>query len=218
LTNVRSRVRVADVDVDESEFTDRLRESERSAVRLLLKQLKHDQATSGSTGLALVSKAFSSKLMSFLKRFFRDLDDPTSHAEEALNDTLVRILSRCAEYDYGRAKFRTWVFQQARYAALDIRRTARREAGLEPVGGDSFDTHEVPLTEREKRALRRAFRSLTPTQQRLLHARYVQEHSPTEISRLGLAEGIQETHVKVYVNRAATKLAQRYSDELKEEV
>lgn len=215
MTDLTSKIQVGGVDVDEAEFLDRLRSSDASAVRLLIRQLQNDRRTSGSAGLALISRAYSTKLTTFLRRLFRALDDPSSHAEEALNDTLVRVFSRFDQYDPERAKFRTWVFQQARYAGLDILRSASRLVGAELP--DAAAEYEVmPLAERERRALRRAFRALTATQQRLLLLRYVEEYMPSEMSRLSLIEDIPESHIKVYINRAAAMLERLYLAELEQ--
>jgi RNA polymerase sigma-70 factor (ECF subfamily) len=54
--------------------------------------------------------------------------------EEVLNDTLLAVWRDVAEYDPRRARFKTWVFFQARCAALDRRRAlVRQTAAAEPL-------------------------------------------------------------------------------------
>lgn len=53
--------------------------------------------------------------------------------EEVFNDTLLAVWRDVGEYDPRRARFRTWVFLQARWAALDRRRALAREAAAGPL-------------------------------------------------------------------------------------
>jgi RNA polymerase sigma factor (sigma-70 family) len=54
-------------------------------------------------------------------------------AEEVFNDTLLAIWRDVGEYDPQQARFRTWVFFKARWAALDRRRVLTRDEETGPL-------------------------------------------------------------------------------------
>jgi len=54
-------------------------------------------------------------------------------AEEVFNDTLLAVWREVGEYDPQRARFRTWVFLQARWVALDRRRALARHGENDPL-------------------------------------------------------------------------------------
>jgi len=208
-------IRVGSQLAGEDDFIARLQRSDEASERLLVAQIKTDRATRASDGLVLASKAYRGPVIGLLtKQFAGQLDAAT----EVWNDTLERIYDRIDTYEPSRSKFKTWVFNQARYAAMDYR---RRQAGLpRPVADlgdeieDASSLHAEPLTDRESRALRSALRRLTPLQRSLVWNRYVRHMTPFEIAREGLSGEIPEDHVKVYVARALTKLRTNYLEEL----
>jgi RNA polymerase sigma factor (sigma-70 family) len=208
-------IRVGGLDVREERFIERLRSTELHATRRLISQLKDDRSSGGSLGLQLVSRAFGRELATYIARIF---PEGTNDVESLLNETLQRVLTRIDSFDSSRSAFRTWLYEQAKYAVLDAKRKDRRqldtppehesdlEDGLEAAVADDAG----PLTSREKTALRSAMRKLNPLQRQLLWWRYVMGYTPTEIARQKLAEGVREEHVKVYVSRAVQKLRDLY--------
>ena len=125
MSTTKRRILVAGTRVDEEQFIEEVQRGAPKASRLLVKQLIDDHAYAGSLGLELVTKAFGPRLISFLARLF---EGNSSSAHEVLIDTLERVFRRIAAYDPTRGAFRTWVFEQARYAALDRRRLDERDA------------------------------------------------------------------------------------------
>jgi RNA polymerase sigma factor (sigma-70 family) len=186
----------------------------------------------------IVQRALRPKIVWWLeqKYFRRDW----TRAEEAWNDALYRIWTRIEEYDASRARFVTWVWNQARWAALDLVRHHRAESREVPFAGEEVEgtatgdgdaiadlllraleaeservSTPAPLPGGEEAAIRRAFRRLSVTEQRLLWLHYVLGVPHVEIARRGLLEPpLPEEHLRVYVNRAAKRLHRFYEEEL----
>jgi RNA polymerase sigma factor (sigma-70 family) len=212
------RIQVGGEFVQEASFLEALVTKEPDATRRLVAQIKtdHERRDKSAPGLVLFSKAFRGKLLGYLRHEWFPGDSGT--VEEAWNDTLYRVWSRIDEFDASKSAFLTWATNQARYAALDLRRQRSREAGEELVEEvEEEETPEKDWAERisERDALRRAFRRLSEAERRLLWLRHVEEYKNVEIAREGLAgRELPEEHVRVYVNRAAQRLRKLYEEEL----
>jgi RNA polymerase sigma factor (sigma-70 family) len=223
----------------EQAFIGALRRREPEAERQVVRQLREDLRNGGgqARGLSLLQHAFRSAIVGWLQHKWFKGDVRT--AEEAWNDTLYRVWTRLEQYDENRSRFPTWVWNQARYAALDLLRKpetgrdipyAREERaddakeqealdplarGLEEEAKRQFDEPE-PLTRMEERAIRQALRRLSNTEQWLLRLRYVHGFRNVDIARQELAgRPLPEEHVRVYVNRAAERLRTYYEQELR---
>jgi RNA polymerase sigma factor (sigma-70 family) len=223
----------------EEGLVDALRRGEPEAERRVVSLLREELRNGGSNnrGLLLLQEAFRNRVVGWLTHTFFAGDLPT--AEEAWNDTLYRVWTRVKQYDESRSRFGTWVWNQARYAALDLRRKRRADRevpypGEEPSskGGEGEETTDVlrkrldegamrefeepePLTRAEERAIRRALGRLTNTEQWLLRLRYVYGFRNVDIARQELAgRPLPEEHVRVYVNRATKRLRAYYEEEL----
>jgi RNA polymerase sigma factor (sigma-70 family) len=129
------RLLVGRAYVEEFAFIEALQKGELQSTRRLVAQIKDDVAGGGedSLGVLLLSKAFRGKVLGWLEHHWFP-DDP-GMAEEAWNDTLVRVWTRINSYDEGKSAFRTWVWNKARYAALDLRKSASRTRET-PYAGD----------------------------------------------------------------------------------
>jgi RNA polymerase sigma-70 factor, ECF subfamily len=184
----------------------------------LIRQIKEDQKSGGSQGLLDLSNAFRARIISFQTKI---LNGNREAATEAWNDTLVDIWERIDSYDPRRSTFRTWVYNTARYQALARKRRHVRDQ-RRSVSEPDPDHHGMaaafelpePLTDRESAALQRAFRRLKPTQRELLWFRFIEGWLPSEIVREGLVQGVSAESVRVYINRAATRLRELFESEL----
>jgi len=197
--------------VDEAEFVARLRSGDREASRRVVLQIEGDRkAGSGnSTGLEMFSKAFRPKVLAFQAQFLGD----DGAAEEAWNDVLVDVWEHVSTYEERRAKFSTWVFERAKYAARRRKRQLRKEQRQVGIG----ETPQVipePLTRSQRQAVRRAFRRLNETQQKLVLLNSVAGLSPAEIVTSGKIPGCPVEHIRVYLNRAYKRLRNLYEEEL----
>ncbi len=188
------------------------------AANQVIRQIKEDRKRGGSQGLLDLSNAFRARIISFQTKI---LNGNREAATEAWNDTLVDIWERIESYDPRRSKFRTWVYNTARYQALARKRRLVRDQRM-PVVEPDADYHAIaavfelpePLTDRERAALQRAFRRLKPTQRELLWFRFIEGWLPSEVVREGLIQGVSAESVRVYINRAATRLKELFDSEL----
>jgi RNA polymerase sigma factor (sigma-70 family) len=217
-------VRVAGRDFKFEKIVGDLREKDSIATGHLVRQLKTDAGNEGSVGLELLLAAFGREIHAFI---YRLSERDRSVADELLFETAHRVLTRIGEFDPSRSAFRTWVYQQAKYAVLDHRRKGSRAP--EPIDPDLIDVtlegepdpietlSAAPLSTAEKRALTRAFKKLRPAQRELLWWRFVEGWAPTEIARGKLEGSVPEGHVKVYVARAMKKLSSLYDNEMRQQ-
>jgi RNA polymerase sigma factor (sigma-70 family) len=214
----RARLNVGGTWVEEDQFLDDLRSGDLSASRRLIRQIKDDRKQGGSDGLVLLSKAYRARIVAFQARI---LNGNLDAAGEAWNDALLDIWNGIENYDPRLSKFRTWVYNLARYQALARKRRMVRDQRMpliDPSADEdqllaTFDLPEPP-TAADRQALQRAFRRLGSIQRQLLWHRYVEGWMPTEIIREGLVEGISEKSVRVYINRAAARLRELFENEL----
>jgi RNA polymerase sigma factor (sigma-70 family) len=215
----RRTIRLRGRNFEEDRLIRDLRAKDPVSTRHLIGQLAEDRESHASIGLEIVVKAFGPELHAFIWRLAGRNDDS---AQEVFSDWLQRVLSRTPSFDASRSAFRTWLYQQAKYAVADWRRKESRvpepldpESAASGAGEpDGVTDHPVDvLTGRETGALRRAFRRLRPAQRDLLWWRYVEGWTPTEIARVKLNGSIPDNHVKVYVARAVSKLAAAYDEE-----
>jgi RNA polymerase sigma factor (sigma-70 family) len=199
--------------VPEGQFLEALRNNDDEATRLIVQQIKQDVAVGDSHGLTLVSRAYFGSIRPFL---LRKLDGDDEGASEAWNDTLMRIYTRIDEFDRHKSSFRTWIYNQAGYSALDRNRALLRERrapqalSTEASRDPALDS---VLTGPEVRAVRRAFGRLTETQRRLLWLTAIEGYKPAELAQQGFVD-LPADHVRVYVNRAAAKFKEFYTEEL----
>lgn len=209
---------LAGAHLDEAVFIQEIRARDAEATRLLVAQLREDaQAENGrSPGLVALSLAIRPCITAYVQRTFF-AGDPES-ANEAWNDTLLRVYTRIDAFDPSRASFLTWVFAQASYAAADIRRKRlKAPADMNPISHASDDAPN-PLSQVELRALEAAFSRLTDSEQTLLRLRYVLELGNVEIARTYLADKVPEEHVRVYVSRALARLRKNFDEAMDEEM
>jgi RNA polymerase sigma factor (sigma-70 family) len=214
---------------DTAQFLDALRAGDRAAGDWIVRQLLDDvaHARSDSPALLLIQLAFRGKVVGWLTRSRFAGDERL--ALEVWNDTLFRLWARIEKFDPGRSAFQTWVWNQAKWAALDLKRKVAQsqreiprgradevvdESRQEQEATRAFDEPHEPLTPAEEEAVRRAMRRLAPAEQWLLRLRYVFGFEPVEIARRELAgRALPEDHVRVYIMRARQKLARLWAEE-----
>jgi RNA polymerase sigma factor (sigma-70 family) len=205
------------VPVRESAFVNALRANDKHSAALLVRQLIKD--TRGGTshlGLVLLSRAFRGLILGYLRSIWFP-DDPDT-AAEVWNDVLLRVHTRIGDFDPSRSGFLTWLFNQARWAALDTRRKQRRledRMSGEEIPDQADEAVEMPhiWTNTEAAAFRRAWKGLTTTERNLLRARFIDGYGHVEIARNQLAGKIPEEHVRVYVSRAVRQFKRLLDEE-----
>jgi RNA polymerase sigma factor (sigma-70 family) len=209
-----------------SQLVDKLRRGDKQATDSVVIQLRDEAADNGDApGLFVVQLAFREPVTRWLQK--KGLANEATVAD-IWNDTLLRVHLNVDAFDATRSSFRTWVFNQARYAALDYGRRSRRISDEAESLSDemvrprrmrepaSYD--EDPVVERldedQRKALVSAWRRLSDTERELLRLRIVDGYGNVEIARGQLEGRIPEDHVRVYFNRALRRLRQFFDDEM----
>lgn len=208
-------VEVAGQSVAKEEFLGLLVNRDEQALDLLVRQLKAEKDSPGNTpGLVLFALAFRVKLTAYIRRFLGTDETLTG---EAWNDTLYRVHSRIDKFDAENYKFTTWMFIQARHAAIT---RLRQHQGYRPrkdaAGADAAPSGDLSARQGAQRAsaLGRAMRRLSETERKLVRLHYLHGYKYVEIARDGLMGSVPEDHVRVYGNRAIKKLKEFFDEEL----
>ncbi|HET7369596.1 MAG TPA: sigma-70 family RNA polymerase sigma factor [Gammaproteobacteria bacterium] len=110
-------------------------------------------------------------------------------AEEAVQDTFIRVWRHASEYTAAKGSVRTWVLSIGRYRALDMLRRERREVHWEPEAiatalaeGDN-ETDETDVTSlAEQRALRECLGRLSEGQLSSIRLAYFNGQTHEEIA------------------------------------
>ncbi len=143
-----------------------------------------------------------------LQRYLLGLGVASSLAEELVQEALIRLWRKAAQFNPRRASVSTWLFRIARNLYID---TVRREPNWRPVEDGLDFLHDEPAPMRgtqaesyaEQANLRRAIGELPALQARLVRMSYFEAKSHSEIAaELDMALGT----VKSSLRRAFGKL------------
>lgn len=168
----------------------------------LIVQLRHGQ----EDALRALYDEFSGMVYRLCLRMLLTPHD----AEEALQDTFLRLEAQAAKYDAARGTVQTFILTIAHHLCLERLRARRaRPQAQEPLGEDGFVYLAAPAPARDPldRALvEAALRDLPELDQTLLEAMFFDGYSHAEITaRTGLPLGT----VKSRLRRALLKLKER---------
>ena len=202
-----------------TEFVSRVARQDESLVQLVVSQLLADQASgrSYSEGLVAVDLGWGRAIKRFLGQEF--FGTRVELAQIAWNATLLRVFERIGQFDRARSRFSTWLFNQARYSALDEVRRLKREARLvqraqsDPAGVRSDVLEAADVTTSQRSALRRALRRLSETDRELIWLYLVEELSYDEICDR-LSRPVKREHLRVAVSRAIARFQRVGQEEL----
>lgn len=99
-------------------------------------------------------------------------------AEDALQDTYVRVWHRAADYHVERGSVLTWMISILRYRAIDQLRATRRETPLDSELHDPPDDSPGPQSQTvaadDQRALARCLDTLTETHRRSVMMAFIE--------------------------------------------
>ena len=172
------------VDVDESKLVARVaRGDERAFLEI------YDRHASRVHGLTL-----------------RILRDPML-AEEATQDTFLKLWSRAQQYLTERGPFLPWLLTIARHVALDRLRMEARRPALADTNDSETVWHTLPdlesLTEESRwRSLYFAVQALHPDQRKVIELAYYQGLSQSEIAEvLGWPLGTVKTRLRTAMEK-----------------
>lgn len=149
-----------------------------------------------------------------LKAFILSQRTDPGLAEEIVQETMVNVWRKAAQYEPGKASASTWVFTIARNMRIDILRKSRRP---EPDPNDpalipESDPlpHERISTEQETGRLMEAFAGLPQDQQQVLRLVFMEEKTHTEAAvELGIPLGTVKSRIRLALKRVRTELGER---------
>ena len=205
--------------VGAGEFHARVARRDPALEQLIVSQIIADKTAASRTsdGLIAVDLAWRRAVQGYLvQEFFRSTPDS---AEPVWNDTLRRVFDNIDKFDSRLSRFTTWVFNQARYAALDhVRRTKRAERELrslvaDPTSVGASESEPLLVGVRERSALRRALRKLSALDRELIRLRFIEDMTYDEVYE-ELGGRVKRDHVRIAMARATTRFRTAASKEL----
>ncbi|MEQ9695885.1 sigma-70 family RNA polymerase sigma factor [Shimia sp. SDUM112013] len=139
-----------------------------------------------------------------LKGFLMRAGASAPQAEEIVQEVLLTIWQKAAQFDPHRAQVSAWVYQIARNKHIDhVRREKRPEPEmLHQPDEDVPDSGQIVALAQETEHLREALAQLNPEQRRLIEQTYLGELSHGEIKDLtGLPLGTIKSRIRLGLNR-----------------
>ncbi len=128
------------------------------------------------TAFQVVFEAFAPRLKAFMRRQGTDRD----MAEEVVQETMVKVWRKAAQFDPLKASVSTWIFTIARNSRIDLLREANRPAPdmNDPafVPDPEPHAHQKLSREQEARHLKEAVAGLPPEQQEVCRGTKVLEN------------------------------------------
>jgi RNA polymerase sigma-70 factor (ECF subfamily) len=150
-----------------------------------LADLLHGCAQGRRTALQSLYEQLAPQLFPLLIRILKRTD----LAEEALQDTFIRVWQHAREYTAQKGSVRAWVLSIGRYRALDMLRRERRQVHWEPEAiaaavtnnEDNVDETEI-ASYAEQRALRGCLGELSEGQRGSIRLAYFKGQTHEEIA------------------------------------
>ena len=132
-----------------------------------------------------------------------------AQAEEIVQDVMLKVWHRAAQFDPGRAQVSAWIYQIARNQQSDHVRKEHRpvpEALKTPEEPES-DAAQTLALEQETTQLRAALDKLSPEQRLLVEQAYLGEMSHSEIRKVtGLPLGTIKSRIRLGLERLRHEL------------
>jgi RNA polymerase sigma-70 factor, ECF subfamily len=146
------------------------------------------------TALALLYERYGAVVYSLVYRILND----KALAEEATQDTFLKVWRRIAQWDADKGRFSSWLLTVARYTAIDHLRSERRQTV----------PHVVPLDEgiqsggfeeiRDGQSLRMLLQQLPQEQREVIELAFFQSLTHVELAgKLNLPLGTVKTRVRL---------------------
>jgi RNA polymerase sigma-70 factor (ECF subfamily) len=144
-----------------------------------------------------------------LKGFLMKGGINAAQAEEIVQDVMLTIWRKAAQFDPHRAQVSAWIYQIARNRQIDIFRKENRPVPeeLKEDPGTEADASQVLGLEQETGQLRRALANLKPEQREMIEKAYLGELTHQEISaETGLPLGTIKSRIRLGMERLRHEL------------
>lgn len=144
-----------------------------------------------------------------LKGFIMRSGTGSAQAEEIIQDVMLTVWRKSAQFDPARAQVSAWIYQIARNRQIDIIRKERRplpdELGEDP--GAEPDASQIMAIEQEAGQLKLALARLKPDQRDIIEKAYLGELTHQEIStQTGLPLGTIKSRIRLGLERLRHEL------------
>ncbi|CAH0338911.1 sigma-70 family RNA polymerase sigma factor [Rhizobium sp. CECT 9324] len=157
-----------------------------------------------------IFKHYSPKIKAYMAKLARD----GQMAEELMQETMLAVWNKAAQFDPLRGNVSSWIFTIARNQRIDAFRKERRPT-FDPTD-PAFVPDDVPAADveyegrQEADRLRRAMETLPPEQLELLKMSFYKEASHSAIAaELGLPMGTVKSRIRLAFAKLRAALEQR---------
>lgn len=144
-----------------------------------------------------------------LKGFIIRSGSSAEEAEEIVQDVMLTVWQKAAQFDAERAQVSAWIYQIARNRQIDVKRKLSRPIPEElklPDDPQSDATQMVAL-DQEAAKLKTALAELQPDQRRIVEQAYMGELTHQEISKqTGLPLGTIKSRIRLGLERLRREL------------
>lgn len=144
-----------------------------------------------------------------LKGFIMKSGLGAPQAEEIVQDVMLTIWRKAAQFDPHRAQVSAWIYQIARNRQIDIARKESRPVPeeLKRDPGTEADASQLLGLEQETGQLRQALAALKPEQREIIEKAYLGELTHQEIStETGLPLGTIKSRIRLGMERLRHEL------------
>ncbi|WP_367718851.1 sigma-70 family RNA polymerase sigma factor [Nitratireductor sp. GISD-1A_MAKvit] len=157
-----------------------------------------------------IFEAFAPRVRGYMLRLVRD----PQLAEELMQETMMTVWRKAAQFDTQKGNASAWIFTIARNLRIDSFRRNRQPdfdpndpafvPDAEPRADDTMEARDA------EKALHRALKELPEEQRKLLHLAYFDDASHSEIARrLDLPLGTVKSRIRLAFNKLRTVLGDR---------
>jgi RNA polymerase sigma-70 factor (ECF subfamily) len=157
-------------------------------------------------------KAFSNLFDHFaprLKGFIIKTGMPSAQAEEIVQDVMLTVWRKAAQFDPHRAQVSAWIYQITRNRQIDVIRKNNRPLPEELIEPPSLecDTSQMLALDQEGQHLRQALAQLSDEQRQAVEQAYLGELTHQEISeQTGLPLGTIKSRIRLGLERLRLEL------------
>lgn len=144
-----------------------------------------------------------------LKGFLMRSGETSDRAEEIVQDVMLTVWRKSAQFDPHRAQVSAWIYQIARNRQIDIARKETRPVpeALKVAPEQELDASQVLGLEQEANQLRRALQALGQDQRAVIEKAYFGELTHQEISaQTGLPLGTIKSRIRLGLERLRHEL------------
>lgn len=144
-----------------------------------------------------------------LKGFIIRSGASAHQAEEIVQDVMLTIWRKAAQFDPHRAQVSAWIYQIARNRQIDIARKENRPTPeeLKEEPGTEPDASQILGLEQEAGQLKQALAALKPEQREIIEQAYLGELTHQEISaQTGLPLGTIKSRIRLGLGRLRHEL------------